>query len=126
MDFEQALVYELEMVTGLKGKVFPLNAEENEEPPLIVYISSGGENIMTLNGPTNITELSCEIHLLCETYEQLKSLTKAVIGRIQSFFHRKIGQNGPFIKSVSYIEPIEDIDNNLNYSRSSFDIKVRF
>lgn len=126
MDFEQALVYELQSITGLQGKVFPQNAEEETKPPFVIYISSDGESVMTLAGPTDLTELTCEIHVVAETYEQLKSLTKAVIERIKTFFRRIIGQNGPLIKSISHIEPTETIDNNLNYHTSSFDIRVRF
>lgn len=126
MDFEQALVYELQTIPSLTGKVFPQVAEEGTEPPFAIYISSEGENVMSLSGPTNMTELTCEIHVVTETYEQLKSITKAVLDRIKSFFQRPIGQDGPQIKSISHVEPIEDFDNNLNYHRSTFDIRVRF
>jgi hypothetical protein len=73
-----------------------------------------------------MTELSCEIHVITESYDQLKSLTKAVLDRIRSFFQRAIGQNGPLIRSISHVEPIEDIDTNTNYHKSSFDIRVRY
>jgi hypothetical protein len=126
MDFEQALTYELQAITGLSGKVFPQRAVENISPPFVVYISSEGEPIMALSGPTDMTELSCEIHVSAETYEELKSLTKNVTNRLKTFFQRSIGQNGPLIKSISHTEPIEDIDNNTNFHISSFDIRVRF
>jgi hypothetical protein len=126
MDFEQALAYELQAITGLEGKVFPQNAEEETKPPFVIYFSSEGEPVMALEGPTDMTELTCEIHVICESYEQLKIYTKLVLDRIKTFFQRPIGQNGPLIKSVSHIEPVEDVDNNLNYHRSSFDIRVRF
>lgn len=126
MDFEQALTYELQAISGLSGRVFPQKAEENFLPPFVVYISSEGEPIMALSGPTDMTELTCEIHINAESYEQLKSLTKAVLDRLRSFLQRNIGQNGPYIKSISHTEPTEDIDNNTNTQVSSFDIRVRF
>jgi hypothetical protein len=126
MDFEQALTYELQAITGLTGRVFPQKAAENFLPPFVVYISSEGEQIMTLSGPTDMTELTCEIHINAENYEQLKSLTKSVLDRLKSFLQRNIGQNGPYIKSISNTEPTEDIDNNTNFHLSSFDIRVRF
>lgn len=126
MDFEQALAYELQAITGLSGRVYPQKAEENITPPFVVYFSSEGEPIMTLGGPTDMTELSCEIHVTAETYEQLKILSKTVIDRIKTFFQRNIGLNGPYIKSISHTEPTEDMDNNLNFHISSFDIRVRF
>lgn len=126
MDFEQALTYELQAITGLSGRVFPQKAEENFLPPFVVYISSEGEPIMALSGPTDMTELTCEIHINAESYEQLKSLTKVVLDRLKSFLQRNIGQDGPYIKSISHTEPTEDIDNNTNMQLSSFDIRVRF
>jgi hypothetical protein len=126
MDFEKALAYELQTIPNLQGKVFPQMAEENTKPPFVVYVSSDGENIMTLSGPTEMTELTCEIHVVAETYEQLKSLVPTIINRTKTFFQRTIGRNGPLIKSVSHVEPVEEIDNNANYYRSSFDIRVRY
>lgn len=126
MDFEQALCYEIQAIDGLSGKVFPQAAEENTKPPFVVYISSDGEKVMSLAGPTDMTELSCEIHIIGESYAQLKSLTKAVLDKITSFFQRSIGQDGPMIKSVSHIEPVEDVNNNMHYYKSSFDIRIRY
>ena len=126
MDFEQALVYELQTITGLSGKIYPQKAPENTTPPFVVYISSDGEPIMALSGPTDMTELTCEIHITAETYEELKSFTKQVTNRLKTFLQRQIGQNGPYIKSISHTEPTEDIDNNVNHHMSSFDIRVRF
>ena len=94
MDFEKALAYELQTIPSLQGKVFPQIAEENTKPPFVVYVSSDGENIMALSGPTEMTELTCEIHVVAETYEQLKSLVPTIINRTKTFFQRIIGQTG--------------------------------
>lgn len=126
MNFEQALTYELQTITGLSKKVYPQKAPENASPPFVVYFSSDGEPIMALSGPTNMTELSCEIHISAETYEQMKSLTKNTTNRLKTFFQRSIGQNGPIIKSINHTEPIEDVDNGTNFHISSFDIRIRF
>lgn len=126
MNFEEALTYELQAIAGLSNRVFPQKATENLLPPFVIYLSSEGESIMTLGGPTDMTELTCGIHIWAETYEQLKDYTKLVIDRLRSFLQRNIGQNGPYIKSISQTEPTEDIDNNTNFHISSFDIRVRF
>jgi hypothetical protein len=49
-----------------------------------------------------------------------------VTGKLRSFLQRNIGQDGPYIKSISHTEPTEDIDNNTNFHVSSLDIRVRF
>lgn len=126
MDFEQALVHELQAIVGLNGKVYPSNTEENSEPPFVVYVSSSGERVMTLGGPSNLTELTCEIHIITETYEQLRSYSKLILDRIRGFFQRVIGQSGPYIKSISHTEPVEDLEKNINFHRSSFDLRIRY
>lgn len=126
MDFEQALVYELQTIPSIAGKVFPQQAKEDTRPPFVVYISSEGELIMSLSGPTDMTELLCEIHVVAESYAEMKSITKSIIDLFHSFFQRVIGVDGPKIKSIGFFEPIEDIDENQRYYKCSFDIRIRF
>lgn len=126
MNFEEALMYELETITGLTDRVFPLSATEGTAPPFLVYGSSNGKKIQGLSGFSSLRELTAEIHLVTADYAQLKSLQTAVIDRCMTFQGRSIGVNGPFIKSFTYDEPEEAHDNELGYERASFDIRVRF
>lgn len=127
MNFEEALVYELSSITGLEGRVFPLSATEGTNPPFVIYVSSEGEQLKSLNGYIDdINDVTCEIHVVAETYEHLKSLLKTVIEKLQSFFGRPIGVDGVTIKSFSYTEPTEGTEEDLDYKRSSFDIRVRY
>jgi hypothetical protein len=127
MNFEEGLVYELQSISGLEGKVFPLNATEGTNPPFVIYVSSEGEQLKSLDGTIeDLSDVTCEIHVVAETYEKLKSLLKAVIDKLQSFFGRPIGVDGVSIKSFSMTEPIEGSDEELDYKRSSFEIRVRY
>jgi hypothetical protein len=126
MNFEEALCAELQAISGLQQKVFPQNAEEGTEPPFAVYMSSEGEKIQTLDGYSDLTELSFETTVVATNYEAMKSLTKAVLDRIKSFFGRSIGTNGPVIKSVSHIEPVEEFQQDQNYHKSTINVRVRF
>jgi hypothetical protein len=127
MNFEEALCAELKTISGLEQKVFPQNAEENTEAPFVVYISSGGEQVQTLDGYTDLTELSFEVNVVAKSYEQLKSFVQAISNKIQSFFGRTIGgSNGIYIKSVSFTEPNEDFQENQSYHKSTFNVRVRF
>jgi hypothetical protein len=126
MNFEEALCMELKTITGLEQKVFPQNAEENTEPPFVVYVSSGGEKVQTLAGYTDLTELSFEVHVITNSYEELKSYVETISSKIRSFFGRSIGTNGPYIKSVGFTEPNEDFQDNQSYHKSTFNVQVRF
>ena len=124
MDFEQALVHELSTITALDGKVFPLSAKEGTSPPFILYVSSEGKKIQTLAGYNDIKEVNATIHIVTQTYDELKSLVKQVVDKLASFFGRAIGIGGPLVKSYEYNEPSEDFNEELDYHSSSIDIKV--
>lgn len=125
MDFEQALVFELGAITGLEKKVFPLGAKEGTLPPFVIYISSEGEKTNTLNGYAADKEITCEIHVVGQNYSEMKNFTKAVLDKLQTFWGRPIGTNGPIIKRLTYTAPEESHEEELNYERSAFDITVR-
>jgi hypothetical protein len=125
LNFEEALVYELETIPEINGKVYPLTAREGIEPPFVIYVSSEGEETQTLNGYADTKEITCEIHVVSDSYGEMKELTKDVIAKCKTFYGRQIGVDGDFIKSFTYIDPIEEHDEDFGYERSSFDIRVR-
>lgn len=125
MNFEQSLVYELSTIAGLEGKIFPLGAREGTKTPFVVYISSEGEEIRVFEGYTGDKKITCEIHVIGETYAQMKTYTNAIIDKIKTFRGRKIGDDGVYIKSVSYGETSEEHEKDLGFERSLFDVTVR-
>lgn len=126
MDFEEALCAELQTIAGLEKKVFPQSADENTEPPFIAYVSSDGERVQTLDGYTDLTELSVEVNLITKSYEELRNYVQVLSNKLRSFFGRNIGTDGPRIKSISFIEPDEEFQKDQNYHKSTFHVRVRF
>lgn len=106
-DFEQALVAELGSLPGMTGKVFPLDATEGQTPPFIVYLSSYGERVKTLNGYLQTKEIPIEVNILSSTYTGIKPLIPAAIEKLISFVGRVIGTSGPYVQEVSYDSPTE-------------------
>jgi hypothetical protein len=125
LNFEESLVYELSSITGLEDRIFPLGAKEGTKPPFVIYVSSEGEDVQNLTGYTGDKEITCEIHIVGKNYAEMKGFARAVIDKLKTFYGRQIGENGVYIKSFSYIEPVEEHDQEFNYERTSFDIKVR-
>jgi|SRR4051812_15108033 hypothetical protein len=126
MNFEEALVYELSEIAEIRDKVFPLSAPEDSEPPFVIYVSSEGVKVQTLEGFSDLTEVTFEIHVTTIDYSLLKSLTKQVMDKIFSFYSRAIGEAGPFIKSVTIDEPAETKIADVDYNRCAFDCHIRF
>jgi len=124
LTFEEALVAELESVSGLSGKVFPLNAAEGTKPPYLIYISSDGLPDKTLTGYTESKTIPLEINIICRTYTDLKSLTPAVLAKIRSFQRRTIGMDGPYVQDVAYDEPVELLEPQVMWYRSNFDLRI--
>jgi hypothetical protein len=126
MKFEEALVYELSEIAEIRDKIFPLSAPEDSEPPFVIYVSSEGVKVASLEGYSDLTETTFEIHVTTVDYATLKSVTKQVMDKIFSFYSRAIGEAGPFIKSVSIDEPVESKVEELDFNRCAFDCHVRF
>jgi hypothetical protein len=127
MNFEEALVEELSSLEGLNDRVFHLSASEGVDPPFVIYLSSEGDQEQDLSGMSIGTRhVTCEIHVVANSYGEMKDYVKAVISRLQSFFGRPIGTDGPLIRSFSMDEPLEAAEEEVGYSRCSFDIRVRY
>lgn len=126
MNFEEALASELDSIEGLEGKVYPMGAKEGVKPPFVIYVSSEGVQDKTLDGYLTSKEIDCEIHVVHKKYANMKTLTKLVLAKLQTFYGRSIGTDGPFIKGFSYEKPVEVHEKEVQLYRSSFDIHVRF
>lgn len=124
MNLEKALVFELKQISGLENRIFPLYAMEGIEPPFVIYVSSEGEETKTLEGYNRTVEAICEIHILGNTYSEMKAFARQVIDKVTSFYGRAIGQEGLFIPSVSYEQPAEVHEKERNYYRTSFDLRI--
>jgi hypothetical protein len=129
MNFEEALRAELGTLTELSNKVFPLNADEGTKAPYVVYISSEGVQVKTLQGYMGNKEVDCEINILHDSYANMKALTKEVLAKIISFQGRSIGdlfsKDGPFIQNVTYSKPVEIYEKEVSLYRSVIDITVK-
>jgi hypothetical protein len=126
MTFEEALRAELDTITELTGKVFPLNATEGVKAPYVIYLSSEGIQDKTLQGYISSKEVDCEINILHDSYASVKSLTRSVLSKFLSFQGRIIGDNGPLIQNVTYEKPVELYESEVFLYRSVLDVKFRF
>lgn len=125
MNFEQALTAELEQIEGLMDKVFPLNAEEGTKAPYLIYFGSEGLEDKTLDGYLDSKEVDCELNIMQYSYSGLKYLTKQILSKLKSFQSRTIGEQGPFIQSVSYQKPVEIYEKEVDLYRCVIEITVK-
>jgi hypothetical protein len=126
MEFEEALVVEFNKIPLITGKVYPVFTGEGVDPPFLVYVSSEGTQERTLTEFTGMKTIECEIHAVGNTYEEMKTLIKAVINTIITFRQRKIGDDsGPFLYTVRYEQPEEMFEGDTWIYRASFDMTVR-
>lgn len=125
LNFEESLYYELQTITDLNNKVYPLNAPEDSNAPFAVYLSEEGKRDETLDGYLNSMEIRCDINILHNTYGELKNVTGQVINKCISFIGRKIGVNGPLVQNVTYDKSIEVYEADLLLYRALITISVR-
>jgi hypothetical protein len=126
MYFEEALKIELENITELNNKVYPLAATEGVITPYLVYVSSEGVQEKYLEGYAGSKEVDCELHILSDSYPGLKDITRQVIAKVVTFQGRVIGgDNGVWIQDVTYERVTEQYIDQLFQYLCVISIRVR-
>ena len=125
MVFEEALRKELQTISVLANKVFPLNAIEGTKTPYIVYVSSEGLKYKTFDGFYDPKEIALELNVIHSSYGSMKSLTNEVINLLFTFENRVIGgEGGILVKNLSYDMPIELYEHEVNLFRSVIEVRL--
>jgi len=122
-------VQELNTITALGGRIYPLFAPEatkHNGVPYLVYASSEGVRDKTLGGYLKSKEVRGELNIITERYSDLKAITKQVVALLISFEGRRIGTNGPFIEEVAYQMPMEFYESQPDLRRCLVEFSVYF
>lgn len=120
MDFEKALTAEFKTITGL-NKVSPLMVKQGTKAPYLFYLSSEGVFDKSLDGYMSSKEIFCEINIVADKFEQLKPLSSEVINKIISFQNRTIGNSNIYIQNVTYSNPRNLYEKEINQYRCLID-----
>lgn len=110
MDFDEALIAELDSITALGGRIYPLFAPEatkHNGVPYLIYASSEGLRDKSLDGYMLSKALQGELNIIAERYSDMKAITKQAVALLVNMIGRKIGTDGPYIKDISYQRPVE-------------------
>lgn len=84
MALEEILTTQLSAVTGLSGKVHPINANPKESAPYLVYLKTGGEEYGILNGYTGTNQTRFELNLFHSSYSNVKALAASVTTKLKT------------------------------------------
>jgi len=129
MTFEAALAQELKTIGVLGGRVYPLAAPEanrNKGTPYVIFVSSEGLRTKTLDGYQSGKTVPGEINVISDDYNELRSVTAAIVELLVGMEQRTIGSGGPFIQEVVYQEPRELYEEAPKLYRCLIDFEVYF
>lgn len=106
--------------------VFPLVAPEGTSPPYCVYVSSYGDRDLALEGYLTTREVDVTIHVVGQTYMDMKTYTNKVLDALVGFQGKKIGTDLTYVQSVDYKKPQEMLDPDEYFAHSWVDITFRY
>jgi hypothetical protein len=125
MSIETALTQELQSVTGLSNKVFPIVAPEGIEAPYCVYELNDINRVMSLRQFDGLADADFSISVYHNTYKQAKELMDLVLTKIKSFLFYSIG--GTYYCQNCKIEnEIETYDYEPRKYQCQIDIQITF
>lgn len=102
MAFEEILTAQLETVSGLSGKVEPINIPQGTSPPYAIYMQRGGAEFEELVGFTGCKRNDYEINILHTTYKAMKDLTALVIAKLKTM--QGTTYSGTLVQAVFFDE----------------------
>lgn len=122
---EKALKYELNKVSELKNRIFPMNAPEGQKPPYLVYITSK-RLLKDLDGVTENKECYLILNVLCSSYSQMKDISKKIEDIITKFQLRTIGEENLYIQDVDLSDITENYEEQLKLHRGIIPFTVYY
>lgn len=123
---EQALRYELSKISELENKIYPTNAPELQKAPYLVYVSSN-RYTKDLNGFINHGVCHLILNILCNSYSQMKDITKKVENEIKKFPMTRIGkENNIYIQDISIENTTETYEEQLGLQRGIIPLTIYF
>ncbi|MCR1822000.1 hypothetical protein [Terrisporobacter muris] len=113
---EQALRYELNKINELENKIFPTNAPEGQKAPYLVYISNN-KYLKDLDGVTKDRECYLILNVLCNSYSEMKNITKKIENIINKFPLTRIGKENLYIQDITLSDISESYEEQLKLQR---------
>lgn len=122
---EKALRYELNKVSELENKIFPMNAPEGQKPPYLVYITRK-KPLKDLDGVTEDKECYLILNILCSSYSQMKDITKKIEDIIIKFPLKSIGGGILYIQDIDITDISESYEDQLKLHRGIIPFTVYY
>lgn len=122
---EKALRYELNKVSELENKIFPMNAPEGQKPPYLVYITRKNP-LKDLDGVTEDRECYLILNILCSSYSQMKDITKKIENIIIKFPLKSIGKENLYIQDIDITDISESYEEQLKLHRGIITFTVYY
>lgn len=122
---EKALRYELNKVSELENKIFPMNAPEGKKPPYLVYITRK-KPLKDLDGITEDKECYLILNILCSSYSQMKDITKKIEDIIIKFPLKIIGEENLYIQDIDITDISESYEEQLKLHRGIITFTVYY
>ena len=122
---EKALRYELNKVSELENKIFPMNAPEGQKPPYLVYITRK-KPLKDLGGVTEDRECYLILNILCSSYFEMKDITKKIEDIIIKFPLKIIGEENLYIQDIDITDISESYEEQLKLHRGIITFTVYY
>lgn len=122
---EKALRCELNKVSEIENKIFPMNAPEGQKPPYLVYITKK-KPLKDLDGVTEDRECYLILNILCSSYSQMKDITKKIGDIIIKFPLKSIGNENLYIQDIDITDISESYEEQLKLHRGIITFTVYY
>jgi hypothetical protein len=125
MNADQAIVSELSAITGLSGKIFPVDAQQGVSAPYAVYhCINGTDRKKVLLGFEGNIEIPYQLNVYHTSYANVKSLLANVVSEIKTWEQTNIGVTGPYVQACTLDDEIYFYDDEVKLYQGSVNFTI--
>lgn len=122
---EKALRYELNKISELENKIFPMNAPQGQKSPYLVYVTRN-KHLKDLDGVTDDRECYLLLNILCSSYSEMKYITKKIEDMISNFPLKSIGEENLYIQDIDITDISESYEDQLKLHRGIISFTIYY
>ena len=127
MYIQEAIRAVLSAISGLSGKVFPLEAQQGTPAPYVTYSVSGGERSRTLIEHDGLVTAQYQIDAYHTSYTNILALRRLILTEIKTWERTNLGSTGPYIQACTITdEPVETYDDETKLYQTTIDIEISY
>ena len=126
LDIEESMVIELQSISGLSSKIFPIMAQRDTSIPYLTYNLNENERTRTILTHDGLIDARYQFDIFHNSYSSLKALSDLVIAKLKTFALKKLASTGVYCQKCDILDEVRTYDEETLLYQCTIDILISY